>query len=612
MESFFVIPFTIGLIFLIISLIISYARWFMTLRIRNKVRLKKALSIKWLVDSLAEVFRECLLHMRIFKVKRRLWYMHTSLAFGWFLLILAGNLETICKTGTFLSSPSKAIFLDFYIRGYLETGWLDIGFNYVMDILLIFVLSGLFLAIYKRFNAKLLGVSKTANHSSTDKAALAFLWLVFPARLIAEILNHTFYGGGGFFTGFLGNLIYLPENYSFLSDAAWLFYSSVLGGFFILLPFSRYMHIFTEIPHIFLKNANMEALHDGGITNFQVHACSLCGICLDACQMNVKTGLMGQSIYFLRNLRNGKKPKEDSVMNCLMCGRCKQVCPVQVDTLSIRMNERNRINGKMNYDFSYLDEASWPAFPSKIVFFGGCLTRLTPAITEAMKKIFMLTGEDFIFIDEYEAICCGRPLLLSGQYEAFREIANRTRSKILNCNPALIVTTCPICLNTFKNDYYYQVPVVHHSQYLNSLVKEGRFIPQRNGVKTVYHDPCELGRNLGIYSEPRNVLDLLVYLQNKDYTPGDGLCCGGSLADLELDVEEKRQIARETIEQIVTNDTQQLATSCPLCKMTFQMAGLYPVKDLAEIYAESMITIPVEKITANMKIRNYSNMPVNR
>ena len=244
MESFFVIPFTIGLIFLIISLIISYARWFMTLRIRNKVRLKKAPSIKWLVDSLAEVFRECLLHMRIFKINRRMWYMHMSLAFGWFLLILAGHFETVYQTGTFFTSPYEAIFLDFYTRGNLETGWLETGFNHIMDILLIFILSGLFLAIYKRFNAKLLGVSRTANHSSMDKAALAFLWLVFPARLVAETLNHTFYGGGGFFTGFLGNLIYLPENYNFLSDAAWLFYSSVLGGFFILLPFSRYMHMF--------------------------------------------------------------------------------------------------------------------------------------------------------------------------------------------------------------------------------------------------------------------------------------------------------------------------------------------------------------------------------
>ncbi len=89
MESFFVIPFTIGLIFLIISLTASYIRWFMALRIKNKVRLKKALSIKWLVVSLVEVFRECLLHIRIFKVNKRLWYMH------------------MIRKGPFLSFPCK-------------------------------------------------------------------------------------------------------------------------------------------------------------------------------------------------------------------------------------------------------------------------------------------------------------------------------------------------------------------------------------------------------------------------------------------------------------------------------------------------------------------------
>ncbi len=179
MESFFVIPFTIGLIFLIISLTASYIRWFMALRIKNKVRLKKALSIKWLVVSLVEVFRECLLHIRIFKVNKRLWYMHMSLAFGWFLLILAGHLETISKTGTFFASPYKAIFLDFYTRGQLETGWSVTGFNYIMDILLIFILSGLFLAIYKRFNAKLLGFPGQTNSRNTQSYFLWWGWLLY-------------------------------------------------------------------------------------------------------------------------------------------------------------------------------------------------------------------------------------------------------------------------------------------------------------------------------------------------------------------------------------------------------------------------------------------------
>lgn len=202
-------------------------------------------------------------------------------------------------------------------------------------------------------------------------------------------------------------------------------------------------------------------------------------------------------------------------------------------------------------------------------------------------------------IDETESICCGRPLFLSGQKKAYFEIMKYTRERILSCKPDLIITSCPICLTTFRNHYFFPAPVIHHTQFLESLIRQGLLPPGQSDIKTVYHDPCELGRYLGIYSEPRRVLHNIVQLQNKTHRQDQGLCCGGSIADLDMDFESKRSIAADAIRQLIHPDTRLLATACPLCKITFGTPNIIPVRDVAELYAESLtVTIPARQLAA--------------
>lgn len=398
-------------------------------------------------------------------------------------------------------------------------------------------------------------------------------------------------------TGSFGSLFTLPENFSYLSDITWIAYSIALGGFFIALPRSRYMHILTEIPHILLKNAHVQAYQDKGCTEFQLNACSSCGICLNSCQMTNYDNYQGQNYYFIRKIREADTSCADLTMNCMMCGRCAKDCPVQVDTLALRMNERIMLNDEINFDFSYNDYREYKPLSARIVFFGGCMSQLTPGIVASMKKIFDFYGEDWVMVDETDSICCGRPLYLSGQKQAYYEIVKQTRERILACQPKLIVTSCPICLNSFRNHYLFPVPVIHHTQYLESLIKQGLMLPEQSEVKTIYHDPCELGRALGIYREPRLVLRHIVRLQNNVYQKNEGLCCGGSVADLEMDFEDKQNIATDAIKQLINQDTQLLATSCPLCKITFKASNIIPVKDIAEIYSESLtIILPVKEL----------------
>jgi len=596
-ELCIILPFTLGLTYLLIVLAVKYYKWYQELNPKNKLRLWKSISLKKILTDITEIFRESLLHFRIYKQNKRLWYMHTSFAFGWFLLIVIGNIEAIYSTGKFSGKPWEGIFLDYFSRGQEASTWQSQAFNHTMDVILLFILSGLALAIYKRFFSRHLGIKKRPIHSSYDRLAMIFLWFIFPARFGAETLNHAFFGGGGFMTAFAGNMINLPDNMNFLSDTAWIVYSVALGGFFIALPGSRYMHILTELPHIILKNAHIQANQDKGATEFQLHACSSCGICLNSCQMTNYDRYKGQNYYFLREIREADSSCTDSTMNCMMCGRCAVDCPVKVDTLALRMNERIMLNDEINFDFSYNDYREFKSLPARIVFFGGCMSRLTPGIVASMKKIFDFYGEDYIMIDENESICCGRPLYLSGQKQAHFEVVKQTRERIMACQPKLIVTSCPICLNTFKNNYFFPVPVIHHTQYLESLIRQGLMLPQQSELRTVYHDPCELGRSLGIYREPRHVLRHIVRLQNNMYKKGEGLCCGGSVADLEMDYADKQRIASETVKQLINPDTQMLATSCPLCKITFKDTNILPVRDIAEIYADSLtIILPVKEL----------------
>lgn len=127
-----------------------------------------------------------------------------------------------------------------------------------------------------------------------------------------------------------------------LESVAWWFYSSCLGVFFVALPFSRYMHIFTEIPLIFLRHYKLRSTEkEGSFDNFQVEACSRCGICIDPCQLQSVLGIDNvQSVYFLRD-RRYKMLRLQVADNCLMCGRCAEKCPVDIDLNTLRLNSRD-------------------------------------------------------------------------------------------------------------------------------------------------------------------------------------------------------------------------------------------------------------------------------
>ncbi|MBE0668023.1 MAG: (Fe-S)-binding protein, partial [Bacteroidales bacterium] len=175
-SELFVIPFNLGLYFILIYSVIRSVAWFRDLSRTDKLRLQRGFFGIPFMQSIREIFKESLLHRRIFKNHPVLGYMHMSLAFGWFLLIVFGTIEADFFGEKHLNPPAQAIFFRFFNPDHGEAGLAKI-FGFWMDFLLAFILSGLLLAIIKRFIPGTVGMKKTTRHTWTDRIALLSLWL---------------------------------------------------------------------------------------------------------------------------------------------------------------------------------------------------------------------------------------------------------------------------------------------------------------------------------------------------------------------------------------------------------------------------------------------------
>lgn len=612
----FIIPFNIGLYFIIIYCITRCVIWFRDLSRADKLRLQRGFFGRAFGQSLKEIFLESLIHRKILKSNMRLGYMHMSLAFGWFLLILFGTIEADIFGQSHLNAPYKAIFFKFFYPTHGSTG-AESAYSFLMDLILAFILSGLVLAIIKRFSAGIVGMKRTTKLKNKDKIALAALWLIFPSRLLAESFTSGAYGTGSFLTGTLGSWFatFLPAQQ--MAYPFWWLYSLSLGTFFILLPLTRYMHIPTELFLIFMRNSGIRTGDKAGsYSEVETYSCSSCGLCIDQCQLNFTAGITNiQSAYLLKAIRNNDDAY-DLAQNCLMCGRCEQTCPVGIEMTAIRMihrrdgeadNDMRNIwkgyfrNRQVNIPSKIPEAPSFSFLPERkpitadVIYFAGCMTHLTPGIKNSMVKILKAAGENFYFMDEEGGVCCGRPLMLAGQDKEARELINFNSEVIWKSGAHTLVTSCPICYKVFRESYYLDVEVLHHSQYIRKLIEESAIRLNYSHKKVVFHDPCELGRNSGVFNEPREVIAYVAELQNTEYDSVNSLCCGGSLGNLKLGHQKKNEITTDVATKLTSGKPDVLATACPLCKKTFSKVTDIKVADIAEIVAGEISEIQKKK-----------------
>lgn len=620
--SNFVIPFVVGISFMLIWLTAGLIRLLAKIPAKDRRRLWKSLFIpKIALKNIKDLFCDCLFHTKIWKRKPLLGYMHSAIAFGWFMLIVLGHLEVALFVPKHLAWTEGGLFYPIFYRFFV---WINPGhvtlrgwfFFFLMDFFLLYVLTGVGMAIFKRFRSIVLGMRHTTKPSLADRIALYSLWLIFPLRLLAESFTADL-SGGSFLTIPVNHLWHLIFGDKLFFMPVWWAYSICLGLFFAAMPFSRYMHILTEVLWILLRNAGLKPSHPRkGVAEAEIYACSSCGLCLDACPMNVqKKNLKYSSVYFIRFLRRHNEKKiNDIAEKCLMCDKCHALCPVGVDAPSLRRAQRATVNNSLVYDYSYLkscqssaaisgsfnagvSETMVPSAP-EVMYFAGCMTHLTPRIIKSVEKVFKAASVNYVFADRDGGICCGRPLMLAGKTSAAQETIAANKKMILESGCRTLVLSCPICYKIFKEEYGLKgIEVLHYTQYIKRLVDDGRLKLNAGGESIVYHDPCELGRGCGVYAEPRNVLSQVGTLVKAGKEGDESVCCGGSLGSLTLDARDRAKITESSLANLVVNKPQTIVTACPLCLMTFSGPALdavnaegNPVKvnDFAEVVSRSV------------------------
>ena len=620
--SNFVIPFVVGISFMLIWLTAGLIRLLAKIPAKDRRRLWKSLFIpKIALKNIKDLFCDCLFHTKIWKRKPLLGYMHSAIAFGWFMLIVLGHLEVALFVPKHLAWTEGGLFYPIFYRFFV---WINPGhvslrgwfFFFLMDFFLLYVLTGVGMAIFKRFRSIVLGMRHTTKPSLADRIALYSLWLIFPLRLLAESFTADL-SGGSFLTIPVNHLWHLIFGDKLFFMPVWWAYSICLGLFFAAMPFSRYMHILTEVLWILLRNAGLKPSHPRkGVAEAEIYACSSCGLCLDACPMNVqKKNLKYSSVYFIRFLRRHNEKKiNDIAEKCLMCDKCHALCPVGVDAPALRRAQRATVNNSLVYDYSYLkscqpaaafsgsfnagvSETMVPSAP-EVMYFAGCMTHLTPRIIKSVEKVFKAASVNYVFADRDGGICCGRPLMLAGKTSAAQETIAANKKMILESGCRTLVLSCPICYKIFKEEYGLKgIEVLHYTQYIKRLVDEGRLKLNAGGESIVYHDPCELGRGCGVYAEPRDVLSQVGTLVKAGKEGDESVCCGGSLGSLTLDARDRAKITESSLANLVVNKPQTIVTACPLCLMTFSGPALdavnaegNPVKvnDFAEVVLRSI------------------------
>ena len=645
--SNFVIPFVVGISFMLIWLTVGLIRLLAKIPADDRRRFWKSLiTPKIALKNIKDLFCDCLFHTKIWKRKPLLGYMHSSIAFGWFMLIVLGHIEVALFVPKHLAWTDGGLFYPIFYRFFV---WINPGhvtlrgwfFFFLMDFFLLYVLTGVGMAIFKRFRSIVLGMRHTTKPSLADRVALYSLWMIFPLRLLAESFTADL-SGGSFLTVPVNHLWHWIFGDKLFFMPVWWAYSICLGLFFAAMPFSRYMHILTEVLWILLRNAGIQPRHPRkGVAEAEIYACSSCGLCLDACPMNVqKKNLKYSSVYFIRFLRRHNEKKINAIADkCLMCDKCHALCPVGVDAPALRRAQRATVNNSLPYDYSYLMEGSLGSNSSsvstcvaanacsitagsvastrtatahasltdpspsltepvevttniqktsedwKVMYFAGCMTHLTPRIIKSVEKVFKSAGVNYIFADRDGGICCGRPLMLAGKTNAAYETISANRRMILGSGCRTLVLSCPICYKIFKDEYALDgIEVLHYTQFIKRLVDEGKLKLTAGDERIVYHDPCELGRGCGVYKEPREVLAQAGTLVKATKEGDESICCGGSLGSLTLDTRDRAKITESSVGNLLANNPQTIVTACPLCLKTFSesVPETVKVQDFAE------------------------------
>ncbi len=380
-----------------------------------------------------------------------------------------------------------------------------------------------------------------------------------------------------------------------------------------------------------------------------MYSCTECGRCADNCPA-AKTGKPLSPKKFMCDVRNHLYSRQDEflagkveskelipdviseeiVWSCTTCRACEEECPVMnthVDKI-VKLR-RDLVEGRGEppaelatalrgmetnnnpWNISAMDRDGWtedlevtPFDPEECEYllYVGCMASFddrAKKISRALVKILNQAGVSYGYLGSDEP-CCGETARRGGSESNFRMMADMNIEVLGEMEVKKIITACPHCFNTLKNEYPEfggKYEVIHHTELLAQLIKEGKIQPKEQiDQKVVYHDGCYLGRYNGIFNPPRDILSKIPGLSVTEIPTSKerGLCCGAGGGRFFME-EEGERINNHRTAELLKADPKTIATACPYC-MTMISDGMkdkevYDDKgqvDVAELLAISL------------------------
>jgi Fe-S oxidoreductase len=384
-----------------------------------------------------------------------------------------------------------------------------------------------------------------------------------------------------------------------------------------------------------------------------LYACTECGRCEEQCPASqtgkplspkaiihdYKVDLLDQAdAVLVQNhdevkpiVREGSPVTGDVLWSCTTCRACEDICPVNIEHLDLIIETRknrvlmeadfppeiqetfNNLENQFNpWGFSSDTRADWakdldvPLMTDNpeadVLYFVGCSGSFDDRgkkIAQAMARVLKKAGVNFAILGPEEA-CNGDVARRAGN-EYLAQMLMQQNVEVLNqYNPRKILSGCPHCYNVLKNEFPQfggRYDVVHHTEYLFELHKQGRLVPSGKSFGDLtYHDSCYLGRWNGIFEAPRD----LITSMNSGAQPlemernrAKGFCCGagGARMFMEETIGERINMARA--EEVIATGAGTVATACPFCTTMLRdgildKEGDVEVKDIVEIIDEAV------------------------
>jgi Fe-S oxidoreductase len=333
---------------------------------------------------------------------------------------------------------------------------------------------------------------------------------------------------------------------------------------------------------------------------------------------------------------------------CTTCGACMEVCPTQneqmLDIIDIRRNQvmiEGEFPSQLQSAFRGMERAQNPwginheqrlawadglnvkttdENPTPdVLYWVGCAASYDPQAQKTARAFVELLNHaevNFAVLGKKEC-CTGDSARRAGNEYLYRQLADKNVSTLNTVQPKLIVASCPHCMNSIGHEYKQiggDYKVMHHTEYLETLVADKKLTPTPSEATITYHDPCYLGRHNGVYEAPRNLLNIL-----SNTTPElprnreNAFCCGAGGAQFWKEEEPGDQRISDNrfreVQQTLASAAGEkiLAVGCPFCK---SMLGSTPnkaasediaIKDIAELLLEGVrrskgLTTPIQQL----------------